>query len=890
MILVRHYGGSEWGIHTPIYSPTVREECKATPGLHWAAERKAWVGYVDAVDAAARRIAAKKLRIDMSRLPSPGAIPKNVLAPISFTDLRDYQKDGVKFLVVHSGEGAFLADEVGCVDGEATVRVSRAAKSFVIKLAALHHKFHGGKSHGGKTWRPSIPTYVRSLCGDTLRLHPIRDVVDRGVRAVVRVELDSGKTIRVTPDHEIGTPDGFVRADTLRPGQYVLANGRARCRRCGSTKGVTTTPSYPSRPRFTGHCRTCIYRHLRTKPTSIGGRHYDADGYVLVSGMHDHPPRAGGRVPEHRLVMEAHLRRYLTDDEIVHHKNGIKDDNRLANLELMTKSVHAQLHGEEEKFRHLHGGIGGKGGEVVFFPHKERVVRVRPDGETHVYDIVCADPHRNFVADGIVVHNCGKTVQALRAARALRGRTIIVCPTFLKGVWVTGLEGDAKLDPPTPAGWPGQKVLVLTGVQTSPEDLANTKMALDTIALAKATADNKGQLKRIIETTGVKPPSKAARDTYEQAQLLKPDGDIQIVIINYDILYAWTDILLAWGARTIIFDEAHMLMGDRARRTRAAEKLAKLAESRMLLSATPMTSRPRDLWAPINVMSEGRFGAPFAFYKKHTGAFQERISAERVVWNTKGSSDLPELQRRLSFFMLRRTKDDVGMQLPPRTRQIIEVDVERRFQLSMAVALQNDESLRRALDMAADGKLNDVASLAYSHAEAGSKIVIGTWRKIVAEQLADALRGEGVDAQVIHGEVGAAKRRAIIEAKPTVLCATIDSMGVGLDLTYANIGICAELPYVPSKLVQWEGRMHRFRQQMRTLFQYVVARGTADELIRDTIIRKMSDFKDSVGKSSDGLQRDLEGGDKTPVQVLKGLYERMKAKQAADPNAEEIEA
>ena len=93
-------------------------------------------------------------------------------------------------------------------------------------------------------------------------------------------------------------------------------------------------------------------KYTREKhPNWKGGKYKHHDGYVYVLKP-DHPyANHQGYVFEHRLIMEQHVGRYLIPNiDDVHHINGIKDDNRIENLQLLLHGNHTTLTNTKNSF------------------------------------------------------------------------------------------------------------------------------------------------------------------------------------------------------------------------------------------------------------------------------------------------------------------------------------------------------------------------------------------------------------------------------------------------------------------------------------------------------------------------------------------------------------
>ena len=108
-----------------------------------------------------------------------------------------------------------------------------------------------------------------------------------------------------------------------------------RCE-CGTEKTVRGGDMTSGKTKSCG-CRTGS-KHNQLREKGIFTKRTEKDGYVIMY-YPEHPnSQKGGHLFEHIYVMSEHLGRPLKPNENVHHINGVKDDNRIENLELWSKS------------------------------------------------------------------------------------------------------------------------------------------------------------------------------------------------------------------------------------------------------------------------------------------------------------------------------------------------------------------------------------------------------------------------------------------------------------------------------------------------------------------------------------------------------------------------
>ena len=371
-------------------------------------------------------------------------------------------------------------------------------------------------------------------------------------------------------------------------------------------------------------------------------------------------------------------------------------------------------------------------------------------------------------------------------------------------------------------------------------------------------------------------PASVKRNWAREIEVVAPDASILViegtrpislaaewVILNYDILGRHLDDLLRVPWAAIVFDEAHYLKNHTSARSKLSRQLTATAAAAtpalavQLLTGTPLTSRPRDLFVLLQLAAHPLGRSFLSFAKRYCAAEKGEYG-----WKTGGASNVEELTVQLHGVMLRRSKDDV-LALPPKLRTWLPVDVpsgtgaraiKKVFELLGGKDTRPAPS--RDVEFRVRGKLlaflvEARQALAFAKATAtldfvrgaidqGEKVIVFSCFDDPIQKLATEL---GETAVVVTGKTPAAMRQPLVDrfqddGNVRVFVANIIAGGTGLNLTAATQVVFNDLDWVPTNHWQAEDRAYRIGQTRTVNVTYFVARDTIDDFVQAVLERK----------------------------------------------------
>ncbi len=335
------------------------------------------------------------------------------------------------------------------------------------------------------------------------------------------------------------------------------------------------------------------------------------------------------------------------------------------------------------------------------------------------------------------------------------------------------------------------------------------------------------------------------------------------IVVNYDILGRHLDNLLRVRWDALVFDEAHYLKNHTSARSKVARQLTVAAAATrpklavQLLTGTPLTSRPRDLFVLLQLVAHPLGRSFLSFAKRYCAAEKGEYG-----WKTGGASNVEELTVQLHGIMLRRSKDDV-LALPPKLRTWLPVAVtpgtgaraiKKVFELlagkSGRPPRSRDAELRtrgkllaflvEARQALASAKVTSTLDFVKGAIDQGEKVIVFSCFDDPIQKLASEL---GSSAVVVTGKTAASMRQPLVDrfqndADVRVFIANIIAGGTGLNLTAATQVVFNDLDWVPTNHWQAEDRAYRIGQTRTVNVTYFVARDTIDDFVQAVLETK----------------------------------------------------
>ncbi|MBP9759837.1 MAG: DEAD/DEAH box helicase family protein [Candidatus Pacebacteria bacterium] len=371
----------------------------------------------------------------------------------------------------------------------------------------------------------------------------------------------------------------------------------------------------------------------------------------------------------------------------------------------------------------------------------------------------------------------------------------------------------------------------------------------------------------------------------EREQLRTNMATHDLVVVSYSTLKRDADTLCAEGVRYnyAILDEAQYIKNHMTKMAQCVKEIP--ADYRLALTGTPLENHVFELWSIYDYLMPGFLGRHDHFAKQY----------HRPIMENGDHDALTHLRRKVESFMLRRTKDEVLAELPPKVEQIRECvltdaqnvlyqqilkDVRgtvfsavdtRGFKSSQIHILAGLTKLRQVCNHPAlltkdedytqyeSAKLDACLELIEEVSQSERKVLVFSQFTGMLDILAHALSVRKIEYTYLSGKTR--KRQEVIDRfatdpKVTAFLISMKAGGTGLNLTAADSVIVFDPWWNPSVENQAIDRAHRIGQTRSVNVYRLLTKGTIEDKIQ-ILKRKKQNLFDAVVEESGELFKKL---------------------------------
>ena len=340
---------------------------------------------------------------------------------------------------------------------------------------------------------------------------------------------------------------------------------------------------------------------------------------------------------------------------------------------------------------------------------------------------------------------------------------------------------------------------------------------------------------------------------------------LQIIVVNYESCWRLETEITKWKPDLIVCDESSKIKTPSASQSKALHRLGRLSKYNIILTGTPITGSPLDIFSQYKFLDDSIFGTSFYLFRNRyaiLGGYQNRM-----IVGYRHLDELVEKVHSIAF----RIKIEDAVDLPPFIDETRAITLEPKAQ-SLYRMLEQDcyaelangevtarnvltqllrlaqctggfirDDIKGEAQQVSGAKLDALEDIIDTCLDEEKKVVVFARFVPEIEAIAAMLKKKKIGYALIYGATtDRADQVKKFQEDPEVkvFIGQLQTTGMGLTLTAANVAVFYSLDFSYANYEQSRARIHRIGQKQKCLYIHLVGKGTVDEKILNALKHK----------------------------------------------------